>query len=288
MVMLSKNDIKTREVLDWKGVHLLHFAGSSCSQKTRIFLNLKGIEWTSHPINLVTNDAQKPWFLGINPRGLVPVLVHDGRVHIESNDILEYLEKSFPSPSLIPTDLSQQIHQGLKQEDELHLDIRAISMRFVFSQKLGHKKPQALKTYQIDSGTIQGKYDPHKQAEIQFWSNMAKHGITDEQILLAAQAFKSAYDRYENNLATSRYLLSDNITVLDIAWFIYTHRLKTAGYPFHTLHPRVNEWYLGLLARPEFQKEVKTAMPLRLITAVLHLQQRIIGQTLAHVGHLFA
>ena len=96
MVQLVDSDIKTREVLGWKGVHVLHFAGSSCSQKLRIFLNLKGIPWESHPIDLPGNENFRPWFLGINPRGLVPVLVHDGAVHIESNDIIQYLEKTFP------------------------------------------------------------------------------------------------------------------------------------------------------------------------------------------------
>ena len=48
MVQLVDSDIRTREVLDWKGVHVLHYMGSSCSQKLRIFLNLKGIPWQSH------------------------------------------------------------------------------------------------------------------------------------------------------------------------------------------------------------------------------------------------
>ena len=47
MVQLLDSDIKTREVLDWKGVHLIHYMGSSCSQKVRIFLNLKSIDWES-------------------------------------------------------------------------------------------------------------------------------------------------------------------------------------------------------------------------------------------------
>ena len=102
MPQLDEKEIRTREVLDWKGLHLLHFAGSSCSQKTRIFLNLKGVAWESHPVNLAAQKNYTPWFLGINPRGLVPVLVHDGRVIIESNDILAYLEEIFPEPPLIP------------------------------------------------------------------------------------------------------------------------------------------------------------------------------------------
>ena len=102
MVELIADDIKTREVLGWKGVHVLHYWGSSCSQKLRIFLNMKEIQWESHLVDLQANENFSPWFLGINPRGLVPVLVHDGTVHIESNDIIVYLEKAFSTPSLIP------------------------------------------------------------------------------------------------------------------------------------------------------------------------------------------
>ena len=100
-------------------MHVLHFMGSSCSQKLRIFLNLKGIEWESHLVNLSANENFTPWFLGINPRGLVPVLVHDGAVHIESNDIIQYLEKTFPSPKLIPAGHENEVAMLLKHEDDL-------------------------------------------------------------------------------------------------------------------------------------------------------------------------
>ena len=42
---LDITDIKTKEVLSWEGIHLLHFKGSACSQKLRIFLNIKNIDW---------------------------------------------------------------------------------------------------------------------------------------------------------------------------------------------------------------------------------------------------
>ena len=47
MVKLADEDIKTREVLDWKGLHVFHFIFSSCSQKLRIFLALKGVDYES-------------------------------------------------------------------------------------------------------------------------------------------------------------------------------------------------------------------------------------------------
>ena len=51
---------------------------------------------------------------------------------------------------------------------------------------------------------------------------------------------------------------SAKITVLDIAWFIYAHRLSRAGYPFARLHPRVDAFVQKLRATPEFAKEVAT------------------------------
>jgi glutathione S-transferase len=102
MVQLATSDIQTREVLDWKGVHLFHFKSSSCSQKTRIVLNLKQAEWTSHEIDLSRQENFEPWYLGINPRGLVPALVIDGEVHIESNDIITLLDARLPGVKLIP------------------------------------------------------------------------------------------------------------------------------------------------------------------------------------------
>ena len=118
MVQLIDADIRTREVLTWKGLHVFHFPLSSCSQKLRIFLNLKGVNWESHVVNLSTNENISDWYLGINPRGLVPTLVHDGAVHIESNDIITYLERTYPEPKLIPAGAGNDVATLLKHEDD--------------------------------------------------------------------------------------------------------------------------------------------------------------------------
>ena len=163
MVQLADGDIRTREVLGWKGVHVLHFMGSSCSQKLRIFLNLKGIPWQSHPIDLPGNENLQPWFLGINPRGLVPVLVDDGAVHIESNDIIQYLERKFPTPRLIPAGHENEVAALLRHEDDLHLDLRTLSFRFVFAPPGPPKPAAALESYQANgTGTVQGLKDREK------------------------------------------------------------------------------------------------------------------------------
>ena len=146
MVAIDKEYIQTKEILDWKGIHLLNFANSSCSQKLRIYLNLKNIDWKSHEVNLATGQNYSNWFLGINPNGLVPVLVDDGDVEIESNDILLYLEKKYPSPKLIHDIDTTKIEKELLEEDDLHVDIRNIAYRYLFNG-LGKKSSKNWRIY---------------------------------------------------------------------------------------------------------------------------------------------
>ena len=73
------------------------------------FLYLKWVDWQEHEMNLVESATYTDWFLGINPCGLVPVLVWDGAVHIESNDILALLDQAFPGPRLIPASRDAEI-----------------------------------------------------------------------------------------------------------------------------------------------------------------------------------
>jgi len=260
MVQLLDGDIRTREVLDWRGVHVLHFMGSSCSQKLRIYLNLKRIEWESHLVNLSANENFTPWFLGINPRGLVPVLVHDGAVHIESNDIIQYLEKVFPSPKLIPAGYENEVAMLLKHEDDLHLDLRTLSFRFVFARPGPPKPADALKNYAANgSGTVQGIKDRDKEIQIEFWERTAREGFTDAATRVSARNFRTAFDTLEVRLAQNPYLMGNSVTVLDVAWFIYANRLSLGGYPFARLHPHVGAWLEKLGARPDFSKEI--AMP---------------------------
>jgi glutathione S-transferase len=285
MVQLVDSDIRTREVLSWKGIHVLHFMGSSCSQKLRIFLNVKGINWESHLVDLFTNENFSPWFLGINPRGLVPVLVHDGVVHIESNDVIQYLEKAFPTPKLIPSEYENEVAALLKHEDDLHLELRTLSFRFVFAPPGPPKPPESLKSYATNgSGTVQGVKDCEKEIQIEFWERAAREGFTDERARASAQKFRAEFDGLDRRLAHHPYLMGDTPSVLDIAWFIYAHRLSLAGYPLARLHPRVSAWVEKLRARPEFSKEIE--MPPEAVTRLKSTQraQKQAGKTLEMVA----
>ena len=257
MVQLLDSDIRTREVLEWKGMHLLHYTTSSCSRKTRIVLDLKQIDWESHLIDLFKKQNNEEWFLGINPRGLVPVLIHDGAVHIESNDILMYLDEQFPDPRLVPEGREAEMAQLLEDEDDLHLDLRRLTMRYVIPRHVVGKSPEVLESYQrFGSGTVRGSADSRKPIEIDFWSQFASNGgITDQAIVAATERFRHELDELDETLKSQAFLFGDGLSLLDIAWFVYISRLKLVDYPVERLHPGVDAWYEKLVAEPAFSKE---------------------------------
>jgi glutathione S-transferase len=71
-----------------RGVHLFHAGMSNCSQRIRIVLEEKGMAWESHLVDLDKHEHLTEQYQQINPNGVVPTLVHDGQVIIESNDII--------------------------------------------------------------------------------------------------------------------------------------------------------------------------------------------------------
>ena len=287
MVQLLETDIRTRDVLGWKGVHLFHFHGSSCSQKTRIVLNLKGVEWEAHPIDLPKGENLSARFLGINPRGLVPTLVVDGEVHIESNDIVTLLDRRFPAPRLIPEGREADMAGLLRHEDDLHHDLRTISFRFTQPRPRAPKSAKALADYRAGgSGTVLGDRDPDKAAEIAYWERIARDGITDEAIRASAARFRRSFEELDRRLGAAPYILGAQMTMADIAWFIYVNRLDLCGYPVERLHPDLFAWFRPLRERPEFAREVAVPPAIRTAIDENHRRQRAAGKTLIDVAGL--
>jgi glutathione S-transferase len=287
VVQLIESDILTKEVLDWKGLHLFHFMSSSCSQKTRICLNLKNIDWESHHLNLDAGDNYSEFYLGINPRGLVPTLVHDGEVHIESNDILILLDERFPEVKLIPPGMEDQMAELLHHENELHLDVRTITFRFTQPRGKEPRSIETLKNYkERGSGRVRGERDAHKDIEIDFWKTAASTGITDDAVRVSAGKFKATLNDLNARLQNSNYLLGDDLSVLDIAWVIYVNRLVRCGYPLERLHPLVHEWFWALRKRPEFDRELQVPPDVQKAVDRNHELQRKTGTTLEQVAGL--
>ncbi len=85
-------------------LELYHNDMSTCAQKVRFALAEKGEKWQSHHLDLRARDHQRPEYLRLNPNAVVPTLVDDGTVIIESTVINEYIDDAFPGPALRPAE----------------------------------------------------------------------------------------------------------------------------------------------------------------------------------------
>ena len=275
---LLSSDIKTKEILDWKGVHLLNYQFSACSMKTRIYLNLKKIPFTSHQINLSAGENFSEWFQGINPRSLVPVLIHDGEVHIESNDILEYLEGCYKEVPLIPKNKEEQIKELLKFEDNLHVDIRNITFKFLVPRFLN--KGKSVQPKAKNKATLNGELDSMDDVNRNFWEHYEKYGITDEDASRSLIRFRTALEDLNDQLEDSPYILGAELSLVDVAWFIYATRIQHANYPLQRLHPNVSGWYERLYANVLFRKEVRRPLIMQFVLYVHSLILRLKGRSI--------
>ncbi len=75
---------------------------SSASYRVRIALNLKGLAFERVEISLIAGEQKSDEYLAQNAQGFVPMLVADGETIIQSLAIIDWLDRAFPEPRLIP------------------------------------------------------------------------------------------------------------------------------------------------------------------------------------------
>lgn len=85
-------------------VRLYHFPPSLCSQKVRLALEEKGVEWESCLVDIgIAMENYEPWYARLNPGLVVPTLEHDGDIVTDSARIVRYVDDQFDGPPLTPS-----------------------------------------------------------------------------------------------------------------------------------------------------------------------------------------
>ena len=102
-------------------LELYHHGSSVCAAKVRLALAEKGLEWQGHYIDILKGDQFDPAYIKLNPKAVVPTLVHDGLVLQELTVICEYIDEVFPDSPLKPDDAASRARMRLwtKAIDEI-------------------------------------------------------------------------------------------------------------------------------------------------------------------------
>lgn len=199
---------------------LYYFPFSNPSAKVRICLFEKGLDYESQSVNLFEREHFSEWYKEINPDCSVPALVHNDRVIVESNIILQYLEERFPHPALMPADpyLRSQVRLNFKYEESLLHDMFVLSFHWMI--ETGQLK--------VENIELPSNYYPDNTKR-DFYKNLALNkGITDSQYNTAVENVSSLLQALDTRMTknASQYVISDDFTLADIAWIAPMQRLE--------------------------------------------------------------
>jgi len=238
-----------KSATELKGLHLFHADMSNCSMRVRMTLHEKNLPWTSHHLDLRTKEAVTPEYFGIHPKGLVPTLVHDGVVHIESNEIIEYLDEAFPEPPLQPQSPTERLKlcDWLRTATEIH--VPAVKT-LIYTRKIGKV---LRKNEQEDAKYRSLQRDPEL---LDFHAHATSgSGLPKERVDAAEQTLLRLFGKVEDELSQHEWLVGDRFSLADISWVPLYHTLIGVDFPFHR-YPRISAWAAAIRERPSFQEGV--------------------------------
>jgi len=229
---------------------LYDFGNSVCCQKVRITMQAKGLAWESVKVDLFKAEQYDPKYLKLNPKGIVPTLVHDGKPIIESTLICEYLDDAFPQPRLIPSDPWQRARMRLwsKTVDEgLFEGVTELSFSAMFRERMRNMPEE------IRERRFRNIGDPRRRDrfmatyELGVHSPYVKHGIA---------AYERAFKLLEDTLAeTGPWILGANPSLADIGLMPFAARLDYLGLLDLWIkdRPRVKDWWALAREWPSFK-----------------------------------
>jgi GST-like protein len=243
MVVVIPKD-KSVETLD--GLHLYHGAISNCSMRVRMTLIEKGLDWTSHHLDLKKKENISDAYFAINPNGLVPTLIDNGVVHIESNDIIDYLDETYPEPSLRAQD-NETMLEWLRLAGSIHVPaVKPYVYATIIAKKV-KKTAEEEKKY----GELQQNEELKK-----FHSKHAGAGqFSGDDVAKAEAILKDCFDKLEAALEGNDWVMGDQFTLADISWIPLHFVLIGCGYPFEN-YPNITRWAEAFKGKPSFQQGI--------------------------------
>ncbi len=239
-------------------IELYHHGSSTCAAKVRFLLAEKAISYESHYVDLLKGEHFRPEYLKLNPMAVVPTLVHNGEVLVESTVICEYIEDTFPQPRLRPErpiDLARMRLWTKAVDEQMQPAVKYITYAACHRHIL--KRLPADKFEQYMKGP-EGAADTRVAGDPD-WVR-SKRAIVEQGISAPGVAQKfMMYDRYlqklEDALGNSKWLAGDGFSLADISLTPYVNRLDMLGMSemWTRSRPRLAGWFERIKARPTFK-----------------------------------
>lgn len=245
--------IETRspEAAGLTGLHLYHAGKSACSARVRLLLEEKGLAWTGHYVDIYRRANVTPEYFAINPKGLVPTLVEDGRVIVESNDIMLYLEDRFPEPSFTPSGAAERaaMESWMHRCGDLHLPaVKTYAYARLHAKNVVKTKEEVAlyRSLQTDKALLDfhGKHDGEGAS-----------GFSEAEVEAAANLLRSTLAELSAGIGKTGWIAGDDYSLADMSWAPAILTITGAGFPLDDF-PQIEDWYARVAARPAWDAAV--------------------------------
>lgn len=228
---------------------------SVCSMKARLSLEEKGLEWTSHEIDIVKAlDQFQPWYIEMNARAVVPTLKAGDKVVTNSAQIIRFVSDLPGGKSLMPTSESarQAVNEWIDRGDSVNLQTFSYANHPSFEQSEAILNARIARAFEYSEQypKLADRYLDAARRVLSYKKRESK----DEVEKIEKTALRHV-DDLEKQLATSEYVVGDSYSLADVIWTVLLARfdlLKKPQLLGAEAHPRVTAYYERVKARPTF------------------------------------
>lgn len=253
---------------------------SPCAQKVRIVLAEKGLDWQKHHVSLPDKENLRPEYLKLNPLGVVPTLVHEGRPVIESSIICEYLDDTFPQPPLKPAatyDTARMRFWMKHVDNKLHPSCGTLQWPMVMRDALMEKSAE-------EREALLAKIPEKPRRERQM--RLVKFGLDAPDVADAVKTYRKTILDMEEVLQQTPWISGEQFSLSDICLAPYFQTLLQFGWTelYERDCPAVGAWYARCRERESYQGAVADDFPAELMAALQERGRAAWGKIEAHLG----
>lgn len=219
-----------------------------CCHKVELVLAEKGLDFETVTVPLFRSAQYDPAYLAINPRGVVPTLVHDGAAIVESTVICEYLDEAFPARPLMPGEPAGRAlaRQWTKLVDEeIHEAGSVLSFCAMFRDRM----------LAMDEAEREKRFrnvgNPSRE---DFYRSSVEHGVASPFAFRAVAAYELLVRDLETRLTAGGWLAGDRYSLAEVAVTPYFARAEYLGLldVWTAGRPATAEWWVRVKSRPSF------------------------------------
>jgi glutathione S-transferase len=242
-------------------IELYHHGSSVCAAKVRLVLAEKEIDWKGHYVDILIGDQFKPEYLNLNPKAVVPTLVHDGNVILESTVICEYLDEVFPQPPLKPGSAAQRAAMRLwtkAVDEDMHPACAEITFACCHRHIVNRLGPDGVRQF-LESTPPQSVTPTWHDRKKQIVAMGFEAPGIDRTIYL----YDGYLQKMENALRDGPWLVGNTLSLADMGMAPYVNRLDMLGMAemWTESRPCLTDWLTRFKARPSFQSSLLTWCP---------------------------